>query len=147
MPSAQPAPPPAPPVNAAAGMSPQRLYSTAYADFASGQWALAIQGFDAFVRTFPRSEQADDAQFYIGEANVLDGKPQDAVAAYDKVITNYPEGDRVPFALYKRGLVLEGLGQTDRARESYETVIQRFPENEASVLAKQRLDRLPRAGR
>ena len=143
----QPTPAPAPAVNAAAGMSPQRLYSTAYADYASGQWSLAVQGFDAFVRTFPKSEQADDAQFYIGEANVLDGKPEDAVAAYDKVIANYPDGDRVPFALYKRGLVLEGLGQTDRARESYETAIKRFPDNEASVLAKQRLDRLPRPGR
>jgi TolA-binding protein len=38
------------------------------ADYAAGQFTLAITGFEAFLRTFPRSEMTDDAQFQIGES-------------------------------------------------------------------------------
>jgi tol-pal system protein YbgF len=128
-------------------MSPQRLFETAYADYAAGQWTLAIQGFEAFIRTFPRSEQADEAQLYVGEALQLDGKFEPAVAAYDQVIANYPTGDQVPLAYYKRGLALMRLGRNDAARESWEAVIKRYPDADAAVLAKQGLDRLARPRR
>lgn len=137
------APPVATPPSTA-GLSPQRLYDTAYADFASGQWAMAITGFDMFIKSFPRSEQADQAQYYIAESYLIDGKFDQAVAAYDKVIANYPDGDQVPLAYYKRGIALLQLKQTDRARESWETCIKRYPDSDASRLAKQGLDRLSR---
>ena len=140
-----PTTPAAPP--ATAGLSPQRLYDTAYADFASGQWSLAIEGFEAYIKTFPRTEQADDAQLYIGEAYSLDGKFDQAVTAYDRVVSNYPTGDTAPLAYYKRGLALVRLGQADRARESWQTVIQKFPDTDASRLAKQGLERLGRPNR
>ena len=83
---------PPPPVALAPGMSPQRLYNTALADFTAGQWALCIEGFDTYLRSFPRSELADDAQWYIGECYQQDGKFTEAIDAYNRVITNYPEG-------------------------------------------------------
>jgi tol-pal system protein YbgF len=141
------APPPAPAPNPAAGLSPQRLWEQAYADYASGQWSLAITGFETFLRTFPRSEQADKAQRYIGESHSLDGKFDQAIAAYNKVITNYPTSPEVPLAYYKRGLAQVRLGQNDRARESWETVVKMFPDSDAALLAKQGLDRLARTPR
>lgn len=144
-PAAAVAPPPAAP--STAGLSPQRLYDTAYADFASGQWTMAIAGFETFIKAFPRSEQADQAQYYIGESYLLDNKYDQAVAAYDRVVANYPTGDQVPLAYYKRGIALLNLKQTDRARESWETIIKQFPDSDASRLARQGLDRLARSGR
>jgi tol-pal system protein YbgF len=140
-------PSPAPLPSPVAGMAPQRLYDTAYADFASGQWGLAIQGFEAYIRSFPRSDLAERAQFYIAESYDLDGKPEQAITAYDQVIANYPAGEQAPFAYYKRGLLLARLGQVERARESWETTIQKYPDSDASRLAKQRLDQLRRPGR
>jgi tol-pal system protein YbgF len=139
-----PAPPPAPAPSLPPGMSPQRVYDTAWADYTSGQWDLCISGFDMYLRTFPRSDLADEAQFYIGECNYADGKSQEAVQAYTQVITNYPRGQSVAPAYYKRGLAFERLGQVDRARESFEAVIKTFPDSDAARLAKQNLDRLNR---
>lgn len=139
--------PPAPAPNPAAGLSPQRLWDQAYADYTAGQWALAIAGFDTFIKTFPRNERADSAQYYIGESYLLDGRFDQAIAAYDKVIADFPSGQQVPFAFYKRGLAQARLGQTDRARESWETVIAKYPGSDAAIMAKQGLDRLPRPGR
>lgn len=149
------APPPAdglpanPPVPAgpAGGLSPQRMFLTAQADYAAGQWSLAIAGFEQYIRTFGNTDKADDAQFYIGESYQLDSKFKEAVEAYDKVINNYPNGDRVPQALYKRGVALSLLGENERARESFQQVIRDYPNSEVAVLARQVLDGLNRRPR
>ena len=138
------APPTAPPVAMAPGMSPQRLYNTALADFTAGQWALCIEGFNTYLRSFSRTDLGDDAQWYVGECYQSDGKFTEAIEAYNRVISNYPKGDRVPDAYYKRGMALSALGQTDRARESFEMLMKQFPETDLARLAKQQVDRLNR---
>jgi tol-pal system protein YbgF len=146
---AVPAPATTPPAapNPAAGLSPQRLWNQAYADYGAGQWALAIAGFETFLRSFPRSEQADKAQRYIGESYLLDGKFQQAVEAYDRVITTYPNGTEVPLAYYKKGLALVRLGQQDRARDAWQTVVTKYADSDAAILARQGLDRIAKPPR
>ena len=138
------APSPEPPLPTNPGMSPQRLYDNAWADYSTGQWSLAIAGFDTYIKTFPRSDLTDDAQFYIGETHYNDGRFSDAVLAYDEVIVNYSEGDAVPEAQYKKGLALDRLGDTDQARETFQTVLDSFPDSRMAALALQALNRLSR---
>jgi tol-pal system protein YbgF len=132
------------PVVIAPGMTPQRLYNTALADFTAGQWALCIEGFNTYLGAFARTDLADDAQWYIGECQQQNGKFQEAVDAYNRVIANYPKGDRVPDAYYKLGVALSAMGQTDRAKESFETLMKTFPDHDMARMAKQQLDRLNR---
>ena len=124
------------------GVSPQRLYDTAWADYTTGQWALAIQGFEVYISSFPRSELADDAQFYIGNTHYADGQYREAAEAFEQVVLNYPDGDQVAEALYKRGLALDRLGEPDLARQAFELVVQNYPEDNMANLAQQFLDRL-----
>jgi tol-pal system protein YbgF len=141
LPAPTPTPPPLPPT---AGLSPGRLFDTARGDYGAGQYTLAITGFEQFLRAFPKSENADDAQFYIGESYYLQKRFEDAVAAYNLVIQNYPGANMVPDAYYKRGLAYNQLNQNEAARASWETLIKSFPDSEAGRLAKQNLDRVPR---
>ena len=134
--------PVAPPPPSTAGLSPTRMYDTARADYFSGQWASAINGFEAFLRTFPRSEQADDAQLNIGESYYSQNQFPEAIAAYNLVIQNYPGTNSVPTAYYKRGLAQQQAGQTDAARASWETVAKSFPDSDEGRLAKQQLSRI-----
>jgi tol-pal system protein YbgF len=133
-----------PPAVLAPGMSPQRLFNTALDDFTAGQWALCIDGFSTYLRNFSRTDQGDDAQWYIGECYQQDGKFTEAVDAYNRVISNFPKGDRVPDAYYKRGMALSAMGQTDRARESFETLMKTYPDHYMARMAKQQVDRLNR---
>ena len=126
----------------APGSSPQRLYDTAYADYTTGQWSLSIQGFEAYISTFPRSELSDDAQFFVGQNYYADGRFQEAADAFERVLVSYPSGDVVAEALYKRGLALERLGELDSAREVFELVIGNYPDNNMASLAQQALDRM-----
>ena len=133
-----------PPVALAPGMTPQRLYNTALADFTAGQWALCIDGFNTYLRSFARTDLGDDAQWYVGECYHQDGKFAEAIDAYNRVISNFPKGDRVPDAYYKRGIALSATGQTDRARESFETLMKSYPDHDMARMAKQQIDRLNR---
>jgi tol-pal system protein YbgF len=135
-------PPPAAPPPSTAGLSPTRMYETARADYFAGQYASAINGFEAFLRTFPRSEQADDAQLNIAESYFGQRQWPEAIAAYNLVIQNYPGTNSVPTAYYKRGLAQNETGQVDAARASWETVAKNFPDSDEGRLAKQGLTRL-----
>lgn len=136
-----PAQPPAA-LPSSAGLSPTRLYETARADYFAGQWNSAISGFEAFLRAFPRSEQADDAQLYIGETHYAQNQWAQAVMAYTQAIESYPGTNSVPIAYYKRGLAQQQLEQVDAARASWEAAAKMFPDSDAGRLAKQNLDRL-----
>lgn len=132
-------PPPAVTLPSTAGLSPTRMYEQAFGDYAAGQYSLAVTGFESFLRTFPRSELADDAQFYIGETFAAQSRFTEAVTAYNAVIQNYPMGDQVPLALFKRGAAQERLGDVDAARASWEAVVSQFPDSDGGRLAAQRL--------
>ena len=126
----------------APGVSPQRMYDTAWADYTNGQWVLAIQGFEAYIKTFPRSELTDDASFYIGQTYYAEGSFDQAIVAFEQVLLNYPDGDIVPEASYKRGLALDRLGETERARTAFELVVNNYPDHMMATLAQQALDRV-----
>jgi tol-pal system protein YbgF len=131
----------------AAGASPKRLYDQAYADYAGGQWSLAIQGFEMYLKTYPKSELSDDALYYVGESYSNDSKWRDAAAAYERVIREYPTGDILPEAWYKLGLSYDRLGQPDRARDAFEEVVRKYESSQAAKLAEQALERLKRRAR
>lgn len=150
-PSAAPQPTPAGTVPAPRpggfGASPSQAFESARSDYYMGQWSLAIQGFQSYMKTFPKSDLTDDAQYYIGETYYMSGKFQDAVTAYDLVIERYPNSNTLPDAYYKRGLALAALGQLPQARESLSFAIKTYPDSDAGRLAKQALDKLNRTGK
>jgi tol-pal system protein YbgF len=135
---------PVPPVrvNPPPNLSPQRTYDTAYSDYTAGQYDLAIDGFRTYLKYFPGTVNADDAQLNIGNAFYNAGKPREAIAEYQRVISDYPKTDSVPAAYYKLGLSYNQLKQPDLARKAFETVMQSHPSANEATLAKQALDRL-----
>jgi tol-pal system protein YbgF len=130
---------PPPTTTLAIGTSPQRLYDQALSNYWSGLWDLAIEGFTSYIRSFPKSDMADDAQVAIGNSYLQDGKNEKAVEAYDLAIRTYPSGNAIPEAYYKKGLALKNLKQLDRAREAFEYVSKTYPDSDAGRLAKQQL--------
>jgi tol-pal system protein YbgF len=137
-------PVPTTPPGSAPFISPQRMYDNAYSDYTGGQYDIAIQGFNAYIASFPKSDKTDDAQLNIGNAYYTAGKYREAADAFQKVITNYPNSDSVPAAYYKLGLTYTDLKQPDLARRAFETVTQKYPAAPEAFMAKQRLDALNR---
>jgi TolA-binding protein len=136
--------PPAPtPLPSALGLSPEQQYNSARSDYASGEWDLAISGFETFIRSFPDDPRADDAQQGIGDVLYSANKFEEAIVAYNLVIQNYPRGDQVAWAYYKRGIVQRRVDRPDEARASLDMAI-KLGNDQVTQLAKQQLDGLAR---
>ena len=125
-------------------LAPQKIYDNAWADYTAGHYDLAVEGFETFIKTSPRSEMADDAQLNIGNAYYAAGKPSEAATALRQVIDGYPQSNSVPAAWYKLGQTYQALKQDDPARKAFETVVKEHSETIEANLARQALERMKR---
>jgi tol-pal system protein YbgF len=95
--------------------NPDMLFAAAYGDYSRGNYELALSEFRQYVETYPSSEMADNAQYWIGEILYAQKKMPDAAAAFEKVRIVNPSGDKTAPALYKRAIVLIDMGQREEA--------------------------------
>ena len=130
--------------NAGINVSPKQLFDSAMGDYYAGQYDLAIVGFSEYIRSFPKSDQADDAQVNICMAYLQDGKNDKAVEACDLAIRTYPNGDKIPDAYYRKGLALKNLRDLNGARDAWDHVVKAYPDSDAGRLAKQGLEQVKR---
>src|SRR6185436_13010138 len=86
--------------------NPDQLFAAAYGDYSRGNYDLAISEFRQYVETYPTSEMADNAQYWIGEALFAKRQFNEAIVELDKVSTLFPKGDKVPAARFKKALAL-----------------------------------------
>jgi TolA-binding protein len=138
------APPSGSAPNPGVSVSPRQLFDSAMSDYYSGQYDLAIIGFGDYIKSFPKSDLADDAQVNICMAYLQDGKNDKAVEACDLAIRTYPTGDKIPDAYYRKGLALRNLRDLNGAREAWDHVVKAFPDSDAGRLAKQGLEQVKR---
>ena len=118
---------------------PRELYSASYADFARGNYDLAIQGFQEYLKNYADSELADNAQYWIGESHYGKQKFSEAVDAWDTLLRSYPSSDKLPDARVKKGMALEKLGRRTQALLEYRYVVDRYPNSPAARLAREKL--------
>jgi tol-pal system protein YbgF len=76
----------------------------------------AIQKFREFLRKAPKSDYADDAQYWIGEAYFASKDYNRAILEFNEVLLRYPKGDKVPAALLRQALAFAELGDKVDAR-------------------------------
>ena len=146
-PPAQSTPPPGtgtPPSTSGTDIDPNDLYDQATQDLTQGRYALALQGFDEFVRRFGSHELADNAQYGIGECLFAQSKFDSAATAYQRVGENHPKGDKVPASLYKLALSQEKLGRASEAKQTFEDLVKRYPLSGEAQLASERLGKTQR---
>lgn len=136
---ADPEPPPAIP---GAGEGEQAVYDRAYTLFHQKRYAAAETAFRSFLTAHPRSELADNAQFWIGECRFARGDFASALEAFTATVRTYPAGNKVSDAMLKAGRCLEALGDPRQAGVTYREVVERFPGSAAAALAQDRLEAL-----
>jgi len=117
----------------------EKIYQAAYKDFIRGKYDLAIAGFEQYTKSFPQSELADNAQYWIGECFYTQGQFTEALQAFSKVNDNYSDGDKVPSALLKIAYCLIELDRQSEARNVFTDLVKRFPSSDEARLAREPL--------
>ena len=119
-----------------AGISPTQLYESAMRDRSSGQFDLAMQGFQEYLKWFSNTELAPNAQFYVGQIFYDKNDFRNAIQAFDTVLEKFPENNKTPDAMYMKGMALLKDGQKTQAGQEFLTVIQKYPTSEVATKAR-----------
>ena len=119
--------------------NPNALYTSAYADFSKGNYALAIGGFEEYAARFPDTELADNAMYWIGECKFSQGDSKAAVDAFDAMLAKYPKSDKAAAANLKKALAYLQLNQVGQGVEQLRFVTTTYPGSDEARIAKDRL--------
>jgi tol-pal system protein YbgF len=133
------APPAVAPASGGNAPSPSQLFDLATRDLTEGRYPLALQGYREFLRRYPDTELADNAQYGVGECFFAQAAFDSAAVEYAKVDAQWPKGDRAPASLYKLALSQERLGRSAEARKTFEDLVRRFPSSSEAGLARDRI--------
>jgi len=121
----------------------QAAYTRAFDALKSTDYAAAITRFRDFLRAYPQSQLAGNAQYWLGEAYYVTHDYDNAVMAFRAVGEQYPQSPKVPDALVKLGLTQIDQKKLVEARATLKQVVQRFPGTDAAKLASTRLQTIP----
>jgi tol-pal system protein YbgF len=128
------------------GGSARDNYRAAFELLKGQRYEPAAQAFEQFLLTFPDSELADNAQYWLAESHYVTRSYQQALGEFDAVIDKYRDSRKVPDALLKMGYCNYELKRMDAARVSLARVQAEYPETTAARLAGQRLKRMNEEG-
>jgi tol-pal system protein YbgF len=144
--AAQPAPVAAP---AAAGAPPQtdplletRSYEAALSLFRNADYAGAIAGFTEFIKAYPESALASNAQYWIGYSYFALKDYKSALAQQQKLVAVYPASPKVPDALLNIATSQVALKKIADARKTLQEIVAKHPGTNAASLAARRLSAL-----
>ena len=121
----------------------EKLYYDAAFDLIKAKdFDKASQAFAAFLRKYPNSQYAGNAQYWLGEVNLAKGDLQGAGQAFAKVSQLYPKHAKVPDSLYKLADVERRLGHTDKVKGILQQVVSQYPGTSAAQLAQRDLQKM-----
>jgi len=141
-PAVTPAAAPPPTTAAASGADENRAYDAAFNLFKMGNYQAAVAAFENFLKSYPASPLAANAQYWIGNSYTALKDYKAAIAAQQKLLSQYPGSPKVPDALLNMASAQAELGDRNAARRTLEEIIARYPTSAAAELARKRLPSL-----
>jgi tol-pal system protein YbgF len=130
------------PKTAAKSVGPSEAYRQAMNDYNSGNFDLALAGFQNYLVQFLGASQADHAQYWVGECFYAEKKYAKAIEAFSKVLKDYPKSEKVPGAKLKIGYSYLKENNHAKTREWLNKVIKEYPGTKEAELAKDKLRKI-----
>jgi tol-pal system protein YbgF len=116
-----------------------KAYDAASSLFRRNDFASAVDAFRAFLKDYPSSALAPNAQYWIGisYANMKDYRH--ALAAQEELLARHPQSPKAPDAMLAIAAIQAEQGNAGAARNTLEDIIARYPASEAAGKARTRL--------
>lgn len=122
-------------------------YRQAFDLLKKGSYTKAIAAFLDFLKRYPNSVNAGDAQYWLGETYYVTRKFKEAHQAFRTLLDRYPDSPKKPDVSLKIGFIHHEQGEWAKARETLGEVVSRYPGTAAAKLAQARLDKMQKEGR
>jgi len=121
-------------------------YTAAFDQLKEGQYSKSITSFGSFLTNYPDSKYADNAQYWLGEANYVSRQYKTALDAFQTLIAKYPESTKIPGARLKIGYTYYELKNWSAAKDALMQVVKLYPKTSVASKANDRLERIKREG-
>jgi tol-pal system protein YbgF len=118
------------------------LYDAAKKIFDEGDTAKAQVQFKNFLKKYPDSDLAGNAQFWLAESFYATKWYEKAILEYQKVMEDYPKHNKVAGAKLKQGYSFAELGEKTNAGFILNDLIKTFPNSNEAKLARKKLKSL-----
>ncbi len=123
-----------------------QLYSAAFELLKEGQYKKSITAFEGFLKKYPDSKYADNAQYWLGEANYVSREYKTALDAFQTLIAKYPDSTKIPGARLKIGYTYYELKNWSASKDALQQVSKLYPDTSVAAKATDRLNRIKREG-
>jgi len=117
----------------------KKTYDGAIEMFKSGDYKGAAASLQEFVRRFPESAYAANAQYWLGNAYYAQRDYKNAITAQEAVVENYPNSAKAPDAMLNIASSYTELKDKPKAKKALQQLVAKFPESTAAQAAKDRL--------
>lgn len=128
------------------GGSDRDNYQAAFELLKEQRYEPAAMAFRQFLVSFPDSQLADNAQYWLAESYYVTAEFDNALKQFAIVVNDYPRSRKVPDALLKMGYCNYELERWDAARQALRRVQTEHGDTTAARLAEQRLQRMEDEG-
>ena len=118
--------------------APKEIFDLAYQDYVKGNYSLAIMGFDEYLKRYPDSQFAAQAQYWKGECLFSQQKWTESMAEFERTITSFPDTPEVRKAKLKKAICLINLKQNDKALRLLGDIIEKYPLSPEALQAEER---------
>lgn len=117
----------------------QAAYDRAFQALKELRYADAAEEFQDFLNTYPDSEYADNAQYWLGESYYVTRNYEIALQSFQTLINRFPASAKAGDGLLKIGFTHYELKAWAEARAALEQVQEKYPNSTLSRLAESRL--------
>lgn len=121
-------------------------YQDAYDLLILGRNSEAIRQFEQFLGKYPRGTYSDNAHYWLGEANYVERRFNEAIDRFNIVIFQFPGSRKVPDARLRKGFSLFELQRYAEAREELTAVEREYRGRSIAALARRRIEQMNNAG-
>lgn len=117
----------------------QRSYDAAMNLFKTGDYKGAVESLSDFVRRYPDSGFAPNAQYWLGNAYYAQRDCANAIAAQQIVLSNYGDSPKAPDAMLNIGSCQLEMKDKKAAKKTYQEILSKYPNSSAAASAKERI--------
>ncbi|MFN7959295.1 MAG: tetratricopeptide repeat protein [Holophagaceae bacterium] len=127
---------------AASAAEDERAYNAAVLDYNRGNYPLAAEGLELFLKTYPQSVKRPDALFFLGLCHYNQRAFDKAQAAFDRIIKEHAASPQFLPARLKRAQCLLKQGLKPAALKAFRELADGFPGSAEARTAQQELSDL-----
>jgi TolA-binding protein len=139
----QPPPPSAPaPAPIAVPADKDAHYKQLEAAFAKKEWPVVRALGPDYVNRYPSDDKADEALFFLGSADLLDGRPSSALGQFNRLLKLFPRSNVLDRTLYGIGDAYLLMHDCANAKVAYDACEKRFTKDKIGAEAKAKLDQI-----